>query len=492
MLCRAATTTTTGADARGAKAAKRTAAIPTTSAGTSTTTAAPQLSPRAPLSPMAQPDTMQAATPPHSPGLVEDGGLAREMDVLTIQRDLRAEMERDHRAQMERQARDHRAQIEKKDRDYDDLERGMAARMQRQARDFYDLEEELKEKLENAKEEARIARRENERLRQRLAEEQRARRECEAELARLLEGAAGPAEDIQRPGTSQGLPQPNQPGAPGRMGPQGTIGSGGASPALAADPAEDLEPIHPQDILDRTHQADDSIASLDLANRTHQVDESASSAEESARRLNPEEATRNRLQMRLMSVEASVRYPRGHPEIAAAYVMEREEEPAREQFRTAAMDGNLEEVQRILRDHPDVLQAPDRDGMTALHRAAYNNHVDVCRWLLAAGANPEMLAAEARTVLHYAAFRANHEVVELLVRERASINACADGNLTPLHLAINQSEDRARVVETVKAILAAPGIDLKVTSNEGETPLMLAQRIVPEVTELIQARLSST
>ncbi|KAI1695824.1 ankyrin repeats (3 copies) domain-containing protein [Ditylenchus destructor] len=260
-----------------------------------------------------------------------------------------------------------------------------------------------------------------------------------------------------------------------------------------------VEPILAQDLLDRTHQADDSIAAQNLLDRTHQADESASSAEESARRLNPEEAARNREEIRQMAREAPVRYfAGGDPNIAAPVVIERHgvrieprDAPSpREQFRAAAKDDNLEELQRIYADHPGLLQ----DYPDILHPAAQNNYVDVCQWLLLIGADPNFRTPNGWTALHLAARRANHEIVSLMIASRrALINSLANGK-TPLHMAIKDSgsEDRERVLETIKVLLAAPGIDLEATSSAGDTALMLAQRRTdPEMTKMIETRLSS-
>ncbi|KAI1694522.1 ankyrin repeats (3 copies) domain-containing protein [Ditylenchus destructor] len=260
------------------------------------------------------------------------------------------------------------------------------------------------------------------------------------------------------------------------------------------------------DLLDRTHQADDSIATLDLANLTHQADDSANSAEESARRLNPEEAARNRAQIREMAAEAPVRsFAGGDPNIAAPIVMERHGVPIqpreppspREQFKAAAKDGDLAKLRRIYAAHPGRLQDFLDFYPDILHPAAQNNYVDVCQWLLLIGADKEFCTPNGWTPLHRAARRANHEIVSLLTASHsASINSLANGK-TPLHMAIKDSgsEDRERVLETIKVLLAAPGIDLKATSSEGETPLMLARRIDPDqdrkMTKMIETRLSS-
>ncbi|KAI1712370.1 ankyrin repeats (3 copies) domain-containing protein [Ditylenchus destructor] len=433
----------------------------------------------APQSPIAQPDTPIAATPPHYPGLFEapaQDPADAEDENERLRRELRElrVVNADLVVEIERQGEMHARALE----------------------DFEREKEELKEEREQAVEEVRA-------LKRKLEVAESARRECEAKLARLLEGAAGPAEDLQRPGTSQGTAQPNQPGAQGRVGPQ----------AAPADLDEDLEQnlldrthqadesIAAQNLLDRTHQADESMPALDLLNLTHQADDSAaSSAEENARRLNPEEAARNLAEIRQMAREAPVRsFARGDPRIAAPIVMERHSvriEPRdgpREQFMAAAKDDNLAELQRICAAHPELLQAQDPLKDNALHPAAHNNFVDVFEWLLSIGADPEFRTRDGWTPLHRAAHRANHQIIALLIQRGVKINSLANRK-TPLHMAIESKENRAFVLETIKVLLAAPGINLHATSSKGETPLMLARRIDSDdqkIIKMIEKRLSS-
>uniref|UniRef100_A0A1I7XVQ7 Translationally-controlled tumor protein homolog n=1 Tax=Heterorhabditis bacteriophora TaxID=37862 RepID=A0A1I7XVQ7_HETBA len=60
-----------------------------------------------------------------------------------------------------------------------------------------------------------------------------------------------------------------------------------------------------------------------------------------------------------------------------------------EQFLTAAEEGDLNTVMRMLNENRELISGRDGDGYTALHRAAYNNHIDVVSYLLQNGADPE-------------------------------------------------------------------------------------------------------
>uniref|UniRef100_A0AC34R8W1 Ankyrin repeat domain-containing protein 49 n=1 Tax=Panagrolaimus sp. JU765 TaxID=591449 RepID=A0AC34R8W1_9BILA len=143
-------------------------------------------------------------------------------------------------------------------------------------------------------------------------------------------------------------------------------------------------------------------------------------------------------------------------------------------FLTAAEEGNLEKLKDMIEKYPDFLHTRDRDNYTPLHRAAYNNHIHVCKYLLKIGADPEARTEDGWTVLHCAACWANFDIVAVLLSHGVDVNARSKGNLTPLHLAINSSEEQQKQLMTVKYLLEAPGIDMGAQTNAGDTPLKLA------------------
>jgi ankyrin repeat protein len=76
------------------------------------------------------------------------------------------------------------------------------------------------------------------------------------------------------------------------------------------------------------------------------------------------------------------------------------------------------------------------------------------------GADPEARTENGWTVLHSAACWANYEIVGILLLHGVDVNSRSDGGLTPLHLAINSSEDVEKQRITVKYLLDAPGIPI--------------------------------
>ena len=95
----------------------------------------------------------------------------------------------------------------------------------------------------------------------------------------------------------------------------------------------------------------------------------------------------------------------------------------------AAQNGNLAVIQTLIKEKADV-NAPQGDGTTALHWAAYREDVPMARSLIQAGAD-----AKARTrlgsvtALHLAATTGNPQLVDLLLKAGAETDA-ANGNGT--------------------------------------------------------------
>ncbi|CAB3403527.1 unnamed protein product [Caenorhabditis bovis] len=168
-------------------------------------------------------------------------------------------------------------------------------------------------------------------------------------------------------------------------------------------------------------------------------------------------------------------------------IAEKNMKDPKEIWLTAAEEGKLEDVKEILENSPEILNAHDADGYTALHRAAYNNHVDVVELLLKSGVDTEARTRDGWTALHSASNWGNYEVVGKLISHGVDVNALSHGNLTALHLAVqSQNEDPDNVFHTVRYLLQAPGIDASVPSNNGDTPLQMAYRSSGSIYHLIK------
>ena len=137
----------------------------------------------------------------------------------------------------------------------------------------------------------------------------------------------------------------------------------------------------------------------------------------------------------------------------------------------AAMRGDVAAVRALLAEGADV-NAPQGDGMTALHWAAHNGDASLVGILLDAGAD---VGAGTRigqyTPLHLAAQGGAGEVVEMLLGAGADplARTRGAGAAAPLHFAAASGS-----VPTVEALVAA-GADVNAAEEAwGQTPLIFA------------------
>lgn len=86
--------------------------------------------------------------------------------------------------------------------------------------------------------------------------------------------------------------------------------------------------------------------------------------------------------------------------------------------------------------YPIKLNVPDRNGLTALHRAAMAGHTTCVRMLLDAGADPERTDTTGHTVLAVAAEAKEQSVVSLLLERGVHPSQANDDGVTPAALAL--------------------------------------------------------
>jgi ankyrin repeat protein len=124
-------------------------------------------------------------------------------------------------------------------------------------------------------------------------------------------------------------------------------------------------------------------------------------------------------------------------------------------------------IRRLLEAHADV-NAPQSDGMTALHWAVYHDDLETIKLLLHAKADVKTENRYGVTPLSLACVNGNGVVVESLVAAGADVNSTLRGGETILMTAA-----RAGKVGAVKALLAA-GANLNAKDRKGQTAIMWA------------------
>lgn len=147
----------------------------------------------------------------------------------------------------------------------------------------------------------------------------------------------------------------------------------------------------------------------------------------------------------------------------------------------ATAKGDLETVQRMIKNSPDVVNSRDRDGLTLLHWAAYKGRRNVADLLLANGADLDARGNSVETPLHLAASEGHADVAELLLARRANVNAKGKGDTTPLHLAAFYGHN------AVAELLLANNAEVNAENDQGATPLRAAVRgHHPDTADLIR------
>ena len=132
-------------------------------------------------------------------------------------------------------------------------------------------------------------------------------------------------------------------------------------------------------------------------------------------------------------------------------------------IQTTARDGNLEEVKRQLAWGVNVNSESLRMHNTALHMSAYKGHVEIVKYLLEKGANPNVRQESGVTPLAFAAIGGHTEVMEILIAHGANPNLSV----------VMELAARGGHVEAVK-ILLEHGADINVKVTDGGTALTVA------------------
>ena len=135
----------------------------------------------------------------------------------------------------------------------------------------------------------------------------------------------------------------------------------------------------------------------------------------------------------------------------------------------AAMDGDGEAVRSLIKQGADV-NAPQGDGMTAIHWGAERGDAEIVSTLIYAGANLKAVTRNGGYApLHLAAKAGKKATAQLLLEAGADPNIQTSTGVTPLHHAAASGN-----VETVQTLLDH-GADLDAQEYaHGQTPLIFA------------------
>jgi ankyrin repeat protein len=141
-------------------------------------------------------------------------------------------------------------------------------------------------------------------------------------------------------------------------------------------------------------------------------------------------------------------------------------------------------IRTLLKQRVDV-NAPQVDGMTALHWAAHHDELRIVELLVRAGANVNAANRYGVTPLSLACTNGNSSIVGLFLEAKADPNAALPGGETPLMTA-----SRVGSLASVEALLAAGANVEAKDDRRGQTALMwaAAEGHADVVDALIRAR----
>lgn len=139
---------------------------------------------------------------------------------------------------------------------------------------------------------------------------------------------------------------------------------------------------------------------------------------------------------------------------------------------SAAEEGNLEEIKKLVNKNRLLLECTDKDGYTPLHRACYGNNIEVVEYLLEAGAKIDAKTQDEWQPLHSACCWNNVECAEALIGNGADINAKSKGDQTPLHLVSATSHNSP----ALQLLLLHTDTNPHIVNSSGDTADQIARR----------------
>ncbi|ONK55924.1 uncharacterized protein A4U43_C10F2350 [Asparagus officinalis] len=133
---------------------------------------------------------------------------------------------------------------------------------------------------------------------------------------------------------------------------------------------------------------------------------------------------------------------------------------------TLAASGEFYLLDALLKHNVDI-NAVDKDGLSAMHKAIFCKKQAIINYLLRNSANPHIRDKDGATLIHYAVQTASSQTIKILLLYDVDINLADNDGWTPLHLAV-----QAKRTDIVRLLLIK-GADRTLKNGGGLTPLDL-------------------
>lgn len=139
-------------------------------------------------------------------------------------------------------------------------------------------------------------------------------------------------------------------------------------------------------------------------------------------------------------------------------------------FIEAIVCGKKDMVNELVND--SIVNTHSQDGFTPLSLAAFFNQTEIAKLLVAKGGDPNIGAVNPTkvNVLHSAVARENYDLCKLLLAKGADVNSLQMQSVTPLHSAVHRGN-----LKLVK-LLMEKGANITLEMDNGDTALSIAKR----------------